>query len=490
MSLINPAYNSTGDSILGKPFIFDEYAHVLCYYNSDFDASRDPGARNFWGESIKYFWETMYNKQGYLGGAIWGTVDEVFLAPDAANGYGRWGIFDGWRREKPEHWNTKKAYSPIRIENKIYTLPASGQPLQIDIANWFDHTDLDELDITWSTGALSGTGNISLAPGGTTGILDVHCGDLNIDDVVHLQFTLVRDELTLLVDEFNIRFSNPTETLAISNTTAPVITQTATDITVSGTDFSMKFSKGTGSLIEGQYLGETIITGGPYLNLSPISLQAFSLGSITANVAGNIATVDIAGSYDTINASFSIQIDHNGTMAVDYDAANIPSTYGKEVGLTFRLSDGIDQLSWDRNGLWSIYPADHIGRNRGTAIKERSGPELIYRDEPLWSWSLDMKDFHAKGKDHAGYGMTNDFRSQKEYIKTASAINRQTGLGVKVVPGDNLHAVRMQPGMPMSENIVNNGDAAITYNGSWTYYLDNGNYGGDESFSLTADDYA
>ncbi len=110
----------------GKPWLFDEGIHVMCYYDRNSIADRDPGIRNFWGESIKLFWEKIYPSSGSAGIAIWGTVDDIFFAPQRSNGYGYWGIFDGWRRRKPEFWLTKKAYSPIRIENKPLGVPDGG----------------------------------------------------------------------------------------------------------------------------------------------------------------------------------------------------------------------------------------------------------------------------------------------------------------------------------------------------------------------------
>ena len=92
-----PAWNSNFDKV-GKPYLFDEYVHVMHLLPAGSIAEIDPNIRNFWGESMKRFWEGIFPSAGSLGGAIWGTVDEVFLTPDAAIGYGRWGIFDGWRR--------------------------------------------------------------------------------------------------------------------------------------------------------------------------------------------------------------------------------------------------------------------------------------------------------------------------------------------------------------------------------------------------------
>ena len=80
-------------------------------------------------------------------------------------GYGEWGPIDGWRRKKPEHWLTQKAYSPIRIDDIPQTNPGSGNPLNIGIKNWFDFTNFNELTINWSAGSDAGAiTNLNIAP--------------------------------------------------------------------------------------------------------------------------------------------------------------------------------------------------------------------------------------------------------------------------------------------------------------------------------------
>ena len=103
---------SEADQNITVPNLGDEWMHVACYCVQDLRT--DPNIRNFWGESIKRAWENNFDCDESIGGAIWGMIDETFLLPDSADGYGQWGILDVWRRKKPEFWHTRKAYSPVK----------------------------------------------------------------------------------------------------------------------------------------------------------------------------------------------------------------------------------------------------------------------------------------------------------------------------------------------------------------------------------------
>ena len=81
-------------------------------------------------------------------------------------------------------------------------------------------------------------------------------------------------------------------------------------------------------------------------------------------------------------------------------------------------------LQWDRRGEWSVYPADHIGRLRGTA------PAFPHHDNvvpPTRPWSQDMSPMGS-----------NDFRSTKRHIHWA-AIHGSEGQGTLVESDGRQH---------------------------------------------------
>ena len=151
-----------GSSTDSKPVLHDEFAHIPCY---DLDElQRDANTRNFWGESIKIGWENIFETDGALGAALWGGIDDVLLysgrhterwqshSDGQTAGYGEWGsVLDAYLREKPEAISDQEGYSPVRVdEENCYV---SAGTLYIPVKNWFDHTDLNEVELVVTTDA-------------------------------------------------------------------------------------------------------------------------------------------------------------------------------------------------------------------------------------------------------------------------------------------------------------------------------------------------
>ncbi|NJK95573.1 MAG: hypothetical protein HC905_12310 [Bacteroidales bacterium] len=97
----------------------DEWAHVPCYMTETL--KEEPGARDFWGESIKRFWDNISASDG-AGGAIWCMVDEYFMLPDSCQGTGEWGWVDIWRRKNPNFGTLKKRIHQSRYQYQILML--------------------------------------------------------------------------------------------------------------------------------------------------------------------------------------------------------------------------------------------------------------------------------------------------------------------------------------------------------------------------------
>jgi hypothetical protein len=316
-------YPEVGADLSSKEFpkLNDEYAHVSCYNVETL--KRDPGVRNYWGHSLKLFWENCYAADGCLGGAIWAGFDEVFMLPGSPVGYGEWGILDGWRRAKPEYWLTKKAYSPVRIlDEDIHNVPAAGAPLAIPIKNWFNHTNLREIKIVWAVSRDSGEiSGVNLAPG-KAGILRVPGRDWKAGETVNLTFC---DKSGMLVDEFNLRIGERRVTFPAERGPAPNVRETTKSLTVQGADFTLVFDKVTGLIAEGMSRGKRIIEGGPVVSLGSLALPPWWLTSLTHSTTSDAAIIKTAGAYmalrgggDDLGAEFEIRVDGQGLITVEY----------------------------------------------------------------------------------------------------------------------------------------------------------------------------
>lgn len=182
-----------------RPVTFDEFCHLNAYNRLELAA--DPGLRTMWGRLLDQMWNDMYYSQGVLGGAIWAGIDDTFFLPgERAVGYGTWGPIDGWRREKPEYWGMKKAFSPVRIKQKG-NISADGI-VRFHVENRHNFSNLSECTIEWKAAGKSGKVATDIAPR-SEGEIEIRLPEnLNNTEILELAVTGVRG---FIVDEYRFR---------------------------------------------------------------------------------------------------------------------------------------------------------------------------------------------------------------------------------------------------------------------------------------------
>lgn len=441
------------------PVLVDEANHVCI---STDELIRDPGVRNFWGESILDAWDRVWTTDGALG------LDQF-------------GLYRYLAEDTPEIWLLRKAYSPVRIARRDYDLPAPGEDLVLEVENRFCHTELSELTVQWKSPAGSGTLQGPAAAPRHTGQLRIPAQGLQKGDTLELAFL---DPGGLQVDEYRFRIGAEPFRLPAPAGFAPQIEQDAAGAVIRGRDFELRYSKYAGQITSLSYQGETVLTGGPHLQLlrSGIDVGEYWPQSSRVYLDGNEAVIDIEAIYSPIPVSFQIRIDGVGLMSVRYRLGRFPDMAPEnvilpwngtdaggysEVGVKFTLPAGVDRLSWDRRGLWSVYPDDHIGRERGVAFRHPSSDPLSWKDwetDHYWSdmhWSIS----NPSRKEAA----TNDFRSSKEYIRTAEVLLGGRKVGIQVL-SEEKDAVRLEAARP-------DGPVTLIVNNQWNYpTLGIGNY--------------
>ena len=430
-----------------KPMLFDEWAHVACYNN--FELKEDPNVRSFWGQSLDSMWTYLFETEGGLGGAIWGMIDETFMLPEDLEGfnqwwgildkniipatyegpcigYGEWGIIDTWRRKKPEFWATKKAYSPTKIYSKQINDFETGQALKIPVHNRFDHTNFSELKIEWEYGNQSGElPEFDLEPH-QKGTLTFPANNWNTEEKLNIQFYL---NDTFLVDEYKLQIGQKSLKLPTCKTGNLSISDVGDIKMVAGKHYTLEVDTKTG-LIQNVKAGEDLLLkSGPYLNLripgesvqySTIQMNDWAKNWECTNFSfieeDGIAKISAHGKYDKkIEFSYSILMDENGVLVMDYMAGNLEEGKSiQEAGIKFIAGDNFKKLAWERNPYFTAYPEANMGSSVGeVSLFEK--PAMFYRQKPGHRWEMDSKGFYYFGLERA-LPYTNIVRGLKENI--------------------------------------------------------------------------
>lgn len=401
-----------------RPMVYGEYCHLNVYNRSELVT--DPGVRSDWALALAPTWENMYKTKGVLGGSIWSGIDDIFQLPDGnAVGYGPWGPIDGWRRPKPEYWDMKKIYSPIRV---LTTQLTPSAELTIELENRYTYLAMSELKIAYRYGNEEGIVFSSLAAG-KQGALRISIAQPGAANELYLSFT---DPRGFVADEYMIPVGTQVQNELLP--WEPMATKLKTDPTrflITGVGFVCEVSRATGQILSLRKGKKEILNGGPWLMALPLTgggcypnhnantpiyndlCSEWKVTKATARKEGNNVLVSVEGSYKEFAGSYTLTVNANGELSVAYHFQALADVNPRQWGLVFSAPRSYDQLFWRRKGMWSVYPDDHISRPVGKAELFYAGlpTQLNPRQKPSWSWSMDFNELGS-----------NDFRSTRRNI--------------------------------------------------------------------------
>lgn len=408
-----------------RPMTYGEYCHLNVYNRSELVT--DPGIRSDWALALAPTWENMYHTKGVLGGSIWSGIDDIFQLPNGdAVGYGAWGPIDGWRRPKPEYWDMKKIYSPIRVHTQEL---APSRRLTVKIENRYMFLDMNELKIAYRYGDEKGIVSAAIPPVGQ--------GEISIDiehpekaNELYLSFT---DPRGFVADEYLIPVGKQVQNELPDRDEQATRLKTGKDrFIIVGKNFVCEVSRTDGQILSLKKDGQEKLNGGPWLMALPLTgggcypnhnantpiyndlCTDWTVFQTTARKEGNNVVVNVEGSYKEFEGSYTLTVNANGELCVDYRFKALQDVNPRQWGMVFDAPHSYGQAFWRRKGMWSVYPSDHISRPVGSAPLYYQGlPRQVNpRVQPSWSWSMDFNELGS-----------NDFRATRRNIWYAGLAN-------------------------------------------------------------------
>jgi len=477
------------------PTIYDEWMHVLGHTAELW--LHDTNSRDYWGRSIDKAWANLFPADGSVGAAIWNFVDDMtivehptkiptqgamrMLPPAKAKqvvtgkksnitGTARWGIIDEWRRHKPEFWNVKKAYSPVRLLQTQVTEFTANEPLTVPVYNRFDHTCLDEVTLVMAyQGAEQKLSCPAIEPH-QKGSLELPAADWKEGEEIGLSFV---DAQGAVIDHYRISLGQRPAPVTPEIQGKPTVTLEESDFVIRGDGIEYRIDTATGLMKSVSSNGETIALVGPFphifkqeeyvikgINPEVGSKPTWTLGtdhyispdidawqqfSVAIDREGKDSTsINVHGKFGEIDVRYVFTFGAKGRFDVKYVFENIPplpEPEGKvsrqgpldlEVGIKFQTSDQFDRLSWHKKAYWSAYPEGHIGAASGN-IPLFSESRATWAKKPTQPWHKDNWDFYFMGWDPpAGKLLTFEAYAAKQAISHYTLTDEDAGLALTV----------------------------------------------------------
>jgi hypothetical protein len=142
--------------------------------------------------------------------------------------------------------------------------------------------------------------------------------------------------------------------------------------------------------------------------MSPLpNRSSWRLRQMTVEPENENVRVRLQGSYDGFEGGYDLLITPAGKITAQASFRYLgEKLLVREIGWILTFPRECDDLRWNRQAEWTVYPDDHIGRPEGEAraiaVHAASLP-------PTWSWAVDNSPMGC-----------NDFRSTKRHIRWAS----------------------------------------------------------------------
>ncbi|WP_188148855.1 glycoside hydrolase family 2 TIM barrel-domain containing protein [Haloferax sp. AS1] len=423
-----------GHADLDGPTLFDEYGHTYCY--NDQELVTDPGLRDEWGRVFETIWEQCRAGDAVAGAALWAGGDHL----EQWGGY-LWGTVDRNRRHRPEFWHLRKTYAPVRFTDAEWNGNGNAKRVTVTVENRHEFVDLSERIVVADDGRRAEEVSVDLPPG-ETGQLSFTAPDGRLELRVEHPSGYTVNEFVTARDDPGAACA-PDCSAATNGRSAEGFEARDGRLVASAGGLSVDVDTESGAVAVRSADGDPLV-GDPELAVTPTQ-DATGRDYDTAidhRLSGRTVTdvrrldessvvVDVA--YDDAHGSFTLHVTEN-RLVVDYDFTLAESVDAREVGLALPTTSAHTTLSWIREGLWSVYPEDHIGRQVGTASAFPSGSRpdhvgiYIQSGQP---WADDTT-FHG----------SNDFRSTKRNV-TSAELTDDDGVGIRVAADGSQH-VRAQ----------------------------------------------
>lgn len=395
------------------PMIYLEQPNVW-----EVENGADYGNLDAWAGIMTRTWDELWKDDHFPGGFLWEWRDRIVRDPfpthlyhyDAESGLS-WvktkGICDGYGMPRPDYYHVKMTYAQVRLDDQIEKRPDG---VVLGVTNRYSFTNLSELDTQWSLlrggeEIARGQAHLDLAPLSHGKCpLALPAETLAQADRIHLDFNRA-DGGNVSSFEFPLR-AEPAPELAIQALADTVMFPRPNIVTREANGWHY-VHRHPGTLV-------AIHVNGAAETIDQAALLKRALNSVQS-IDADVVMADGDGQpsghvrVDCANGNFAY------TLTWTQETKPGKETDVQEIGWAFDLPSGCDQLSWNRQALWTWYPATHVGRPVGTALAD----------------TAKVNRFHMTRPDAF------DFNSTKYACNWAELTNRSGhGLGVQCAPSD------------------------------------------------------